>query len=349
MLTNGPSSALTSAPPAQIDLFAVPHADTLWHKKHWLIALSGGPDSFALWHAALTQTAGHEITITAVTIDHGLRADSALEAEALAAFARQNGWRHHILKWQGPKPTSRLQERARAARYQLICAYADDIGADALLSAHHADDQMETILFRLSRGSGPAGLAGMAALSMKGRLEHYRPLIHHRKAELITYCATHELPCFFDPSNKDPRFARSKARELLPLFESHGMNAEQWLRLGRRAARAEKALAALAAVVIAHLPALAGPHSYSLPYAALIGLPEEILLRLIIQEIQRIGGEEVAPRLEQSEALLDNLTRALAHHQSYRQTLAHCLISLGPKGLRISRAKPRRTCGHQPI
>ena len=343
MLTSHSTPTHNNQEQDDLPLLTFSSSHSLWQKKHWLIGVSGGPDSMALWHAAIQHAPSQGIQVSAVTIDHGLRPAARIEAETLALFAQQRDWAHYIAQWEGDKPTTRLQERARTARYQLIIDLAHRIGADALLTAHHADDQMETILFRLSRGSGPAGLAGMAAHSIKSGLDHYRPLLERRKADLIHYCQVNELPVFNDPSNNDPRFARAQARALLPNFEKAGMAADSWLRLGRRAARAEQALASLAHNTITALPATITASGYHLPYDAFMGLPNELKIRLITQEIQRINKNQGNPRLEQCEHLIDELTQPLAQGLTASHTLAQCLISLNlKKGFSITRAPERR-------
>ncbi len=129
-----------------------------------VLAVSGGPDSTALlllaarWRKARRRGP----KLLAVTVDHGLRAGSAAEAKQVARLARSLGVPHRILRWTGAKPTSGLQEKARLARYRLLSEAAAKIGASHILTAHTLDDQAETVLMRLLRGSGPTGLSGMA-------------------------------------------------------------------------------------------------------------------------------------------------------------------------------------------
>ncbi|MFL9826765.1 tRNA lysidine(34) synthetase TilS [Rhodoplanes sp. SY1] len=129
-----------------------------------ILAVSGGPDSTALlwlaarWRATLTDGP----RLVAVTVDHGLRRQSIAEAEAVGGLAERLGVAHRVLRWTGDKPAAGLQEAARAARYRLLTEVAHEVGAAHVLTAHTRDDQAETVLFRLARGSGLSGLAGMA-------------------------------------------------------------------------------------------------------------------------------------------------------------------------------------------
>ena len=136
-----------------------------------LLAVSGGPDSTALLAMAVewARRAAKAPRLAAATVDHGLRNESADEAAAVGALCARLGVPHRVLVWSGDKPKTRIQERARAARYALLGAHASEIGAKAIVTAHHLDDQAETALFRLLRGSGVGGLRAMAASADRGR------------------------------------------------------------------------------------------------------------------------------------------------------------------------------------
>ncbi|HXZ18039.1 MAG TPA: tRNA lysidine(34) synthetase TilS, partial [Roseiarcus sp.] len=131
--------------------------------KATLIAVSGGPDSTALLLMAAEWAARRGARVFAATVDHGLRPESAAEAAGVALLSAKLSVPHATLVWSGAKPATRLQERAREARYRLLLAHAEKIGADRIATAHHLDDQAETVLFRLLRGSGVSGLKGMGA------------------------------------------------------------------------------------------------------------------------------------------------------------------------------------------
>jgi tRNA(Ile)-lysidine synthase len=309
-----------------------------------LIAVSGGPDSVALLGLAARWRAASPAAppIFAATVDHRLRTEARAEAELVAALAARCGIPHAILNWEGGKPRAGLQEAAREARYDLLAQEARRCGADVLATAHHADDQAETILMRLLRGSGVGGLAGMRPQTRRLGLRLVRPLLGLRKAELVDFCAREGLSFATDPSNADPRFARARLRRLCALLEGEGLAPEHWARLARRAARAEDALRAQADALAAAAVLDRGEGRVVLSMTALAAAPEEACLRLIGAEAAR-AGEGKPPRLERAEAALSRLLHAHAAGEAFAGTLAGALIRLTGRGaLTIERAPPRR-------
>jgi len=168
------------------------------------VAISGGPDSMALLWLANSVFPGR---VEAATVDHGLRPEAADEAAMVARWCEGEGIPHAILRPATPI-TGNIQSAARAVRYALLHDWRQKRDIDWLLTAHHADDQAETLLMRLNRGSGVAGLAGVRA---KGDAL-LRPLLGWRKSEMVALAAQHGLPTVQDPSNADPRFDRAALR-----------------------------------------------------------------------------------------------------------------------------------------
>ncbi len=176
------------------------------------LAVSGGPDSMAmlaLAHAALGDRA------IAATIDHRLRPEAADEAAMVAGYCTTLGVRHAILTPGAPIAGASIQARAREARYALLEAWAAGEGAAALLTAHHADDQAETLLMRAARGSGISGLAGIRGRRDLGRVALLRPLLGWRRAELRAVAEEAGAPFIDDPSNSDEAHDRTRFRRLL--------------------------------------------------------------------------------------------------------------------------------------
>jgi tRNA(Ile)-lysidine synthase len=308
-----------------------------------LLAVSGGPDSVALMLLAAQWSLRTKRDIATATIDHGLRPESHNEALLVGQWARAQGFSHHLLTWRGVKPSTRIQERARKARYQLLAQCAHDVGATAIVTAHHADDQAETILFRLTRGSGVAGLAGMAAVSSLDDLRLRRPLLSMRKQQLEAVCVKAGHDFLRDPSNENPDFARTRLRLLKSSLAQQGLDCAALLRLGARAAQAEEALAWSAARILASSPHARGDNDNVSRFDALMlqTLPKELLQRVVATQIARFGARQ-PPRLERLESAAQRLAEALAAQSSLRLTLGGALITLDKAELTIEREPPRR-------
>lgn len=168
------------------------------------VAVSGGPDSLALLLLAQAALPG---AIEAATVDHGLRPEAAAEAAFVARTCAALGVPHATLRPETPI-AGNIQSAARRARYRLLEGWRRARGLDWLLTAHHADDQAETLLMRLNRGSGIRGLSGVRAVN--GRIT--RPLLGWRRLELAAIAAAAGLTPVEDPSNSDPRFDRARVR-----------------------------------------------------------------------------------------------------------------------------------------
>lgn len=204
------------------------------------LAVSGGPDSLALLLLAAAARPG---LVEAATVDHALRPDSRAEAEMVAALCERLGVPHAILtvEWKA-KPETALQERARAARYRLLGGWAKDKGLGALLTAHHVDDQAETLVMRLARGAGVKGLAGMRRLVRVpgSEMALARPLLGWRRSELEQLCSAAGLTPIADPSNEDEQFERVRVRRALA--EAEWLDAGAVARSAANLAQADAAL-----------------------------------------------------------------------------------------------------------
>jgi tRNA(Ile)-lysidine synthase len=340
---------------------------------HWpalVLAVSGGPDSTALlvlaarWRAQMRRGP----RLLAVTVDHRLRPESAKEARAVQRLAEKLGIAHRIVRWWGSKPAAGLQAEARAARYALLAAAARKAGARHIVTAHTLDDQAETIFFRLARGSGLTGLAGMARVSLLpccrvgggqgprgkvhrarrtgGEIELVRPFLAISKARLIATLEAAKIPFAEDPSNTDPRFTRARLRKVMPLLAAEGLDAGRFSLLARRVARAE---ATIEAAVAAALPRVlltqwsnSGP--IMLDGSRFQELPAEVALRLLGRAIGRVGHEGHV-ELGKLEALFDAL-RGRGRNQTdggrFRRTLGGAVVTLAGGRLAVEKAPARR-------
>jgi tRNA(Ile)-lysidine synthase len=257
-------------------------------------------------------------------------------------LSRRLGLAHHLIEWRGAKPRARIQERAREARYRLLGACARSIGANYLVTAHHADDQAETVLFRLLRGSGVGGLRGMESLVEEDGLTIARPLLGLRKAELVAFCDANDVSFVTDPSNDDPRFARTQMRRLGALLAAEGLGVEEIARLSRRAARMEEAVAAQARAASERL---GWTHPQAKRDADVLFLePIEIVQRLLTAEVARVGGKAQRQiRLEAIETLAEDLRAAHADGKALRANVGGASVHLSARGvLSVNPEAPRR-------
>lgn len=179
------------------------------------VAVSGGPDSLAL---LLLAAAARPRQVEAATIDHGLRPEAQDEAAMVAELCDRLGVRHAILtaRWS-QVPETAIQERARHQRYMLLGYWAEENGLDAIVTAHHAEDQAETLLMRLARGAGVRGLAGMRPKSVTpgAHVRLVRPLLGWRRTELEDLCRAAGVSPISDPSNQDEKFERVRVRRAI--------------------------------------------------------------------------------------------------------------------------------------
>ncbi|MGR7995674.1 MULTISPECIES: tRNA lysidine(34) synthetase TilS [unclassified Xanthobacter] len=308
-----------------------------------VIAVSGGPDSTALlWLAARWRAGrGDGPELIAVTVDHALRPDSAAEAQGVGALCARLGIAHRILVWTGEKPRQGLQAAARDARYGLLGEAAAAFAASAVALAHTRDDQAETVLFRLGRGSGLTGLAAMRPRVARGGLTLLRPLLDVPKARLVATLEAAGVPFVRDPANTNPRFARARLRQLAPRLAEEGLDARRLAQLAARVARAD---AALEAATDAAAP-LCTPQgeAIALNAAALASLPEEVALRLLGRVLARIGTEGPV-ELGKLEQLHDALRARMSAGSGprFRRTLAGAVVTLGPDRVTVTAAPPRR-------
>ncbi|MEO7178159.1 MAG: tRNA lysidine(34) synthetase TilS [Allosphingosinicella sp.] len=265
------------------------------------VAVSGGPDSLALLLLAFAACPGR---VRAATVDHGLRAEGMAEAEAVARLCARIGVSHRILPVKVEAAGEGLQAAARSARYAALAEWMDEGGLSLLLTAHHADDQAETLLMRLNRGSGVAGLAGVRVAGpvpgTDGRLRLCRPLLGWRRSELQALVAAAGLEAARDPSNSDARFDRARLR--LRLAEAPWLDAAAVARSAALLAEAEAALDWTAAPLFA---ARAEVEDGAVRLRA-NGLPPELLRRLVLRCLRRLAPE-ARPRGESLAAFIARL------------------------------------------
>ena len=314
-----------------------------------VLAVSGGPDSTSLmllaarWRDALKT----KPALIAVTVDHGLRKELKHEAAAVARLARKLKIAHRTLRWTGRKPSAGLQNAARMARYQLLGDAARKASAAHILTAHTLDDQAETVLIRMSRGSGLTGLGAMTRMAVlpgdeERSITLVRPLLDVSKARLIATLRAAKIAYADDPSNQDPRFARVRLRRLMNALADEGLDAGRLAQLARRLRRAENAIEAAvdrAAALVVDTPR---PHTVALEARRFAELPAEIALRLLGRLIAQVGDEGPIElgKLEALKLALDGAQNA--DDGRFRRSLAGAIVTLAGRQMIVERAPPRR-------
>jgi tRNA(Ile)-lysidine synthase len=267
------------------------------------VALSGGADSMALMLRAAHWAKAQGGCATGVTVDHGLRAASSGEVRRVKSWLAARGIRHASLRWTGPKPHANLQAEARAARYRLLEQWCRTAGILHLLLAHQIEDQAETLLLRLARGSGVDGLAAMAAVSETAQVRLLRPLLGVSRGSLVALLESQRQKWIEDPSNEDERYGRVRWRALLPALAREGLGPERLAGTAQRQARARQVLEDEAARLLARAVAL-DPAGYAIllrdPFAA---APAELGLRALGSLLRCVGGGDYGPRLARLERL----------------------------------------------
>jgi tRNA(Ile)-lysidine synthase len=297
------------------------------------VAFSGGPDSTALLHMTIELAKVQGIAVTALIVDHGLRSESAEEAESAAVAARQAGANAVVLTWQGSDVKTGIQHAARNARYRLMSNWCHDNGVHHVLLGHHLDDQAATVLMRLRNGSGVGGLAAMREVTQRLGMNLVRPLLAARKSHLVEWLQDRNIRWIEDPSNQSQDFERNRINGWLARQDTDAHLAERLARLADRSARAEDALQSMAEDAWNRLAAVdTSTVSFDLP--AWRALPEEIAIRITARAIREVTME--TPGLA---VLEDTLVRLKAQQ---RANLAGALLSLDRGRLKISPEPARR-------
>ncbi len=259
------------------------------------IAVSGGSDSLAMLHLFATDAARMGGRLKAVTVDHGLRPESAAEAEQVGQICARLGVPHRVLRWQHGGVEGNLQDQARRARYGLIGAWARAEGVADVMIGHTADDQAETFLMGLGRAAGLDGLTGMRTHWVADGVTFWRPLLGLSRAELRAFLTRHRVDWIDDPSNENDRFVRIKARRVLQALKPLGVTVDRLNETIRHLAQAQEGLR------VATLQAwdrLGREEAGALH----IGQPEflqlgwEVQRRILLAAIHWLANDDYAPR-----------------------------------------------------
>ncbi len=291
------------------------------------VAVSGGSDSLALLH--LLDDWGR-VPLAAVTVDHGLRPESAGEAAHVAAICERLDIPHDVLTWQGWDGKGNLQDQARRTRYSMIADWARERGLDGVALGHTMDDQAETVLMRLAREAGVDGLSGMAPRVMRHGALFCRPLLGARREELREVLRDRRVAWADDPSNVDEEFERVRVRKALAALEPLGIGVARIAASASHLLDARNALAQVAADFARDkVKSAAGDLIFD--RTLLNRQPSEIRRRLLVGALKWVASAEYPPRRD----ALEDLDEAIARGEN--ATLHGCRIMVSDFTLRITR------------
>jgi tRNA(Ile)-lysidine synthase len=257
------------------------------------------------------------------TVDHRLRREAAAEAAMVVREAEARGLAARSLAWTDAKPATGVQEAARVARYRLIGEAMAADGAEVLLTAHHRHDQAETVLMRLTHGSGLDGLSGMAPFSSVEGVSIFRPLLGVDPEALRSMVEAEGMVPADDPSNRDPHYERVRWRQALPALATLGLDAEALSRFATRAAEAEAALAHTAARSFSELVKLDGFGAAEMDYEAFSAVPKAIGTRVLGRVLNIVGGRQNPRALGVVERLRETL---VVGDVSKTRTVLGCVV-----------------------
>lgn len=298
---------------------------------HIAVAVSGGSDSMALLRLA-EQWSRHLIKISVLTVDHGLRPGAAAEAVKVADWCAVLGLEHHILHWEGVKPKTGLQAKARMARYDLLSKWCNSNGVAYLLTGHTMDDQAETVLMRQQRTDTAESLAGIWETAVWDGVKVFRPLLGQSRADLRAYLTRLGQPWIEDPSNSDRRFERVRVRQTLAEEGRPDLQRIALAEIADKAGRAARALA-LATEQWVDGQLTSYPEGFgAIPRAGFYEL-DPAVQRRVLQQLLLIYG--AGNRAEPGE--LDYLAKWIMGHGISRKTLGGAMLACRQSSVLIGR------------
>jgi tRNA(Ile)-lysidine synthase len=300
-------------------------------EQHIALAVSGGSDSMALLRLAVQWAKGSP-KISVLTVDHGLRPEAAVEASKVAAWCDSLALDHHTLRWQGVKPKTGLQAKARAARYDLMSNWCKANGVKFLLTGHTLDDQAETVLMRQARTDTAESLAGIWETVDWAGVKLFRPLLGQSRSDLRAYLKGIGQPWIDDPSNDDVRFERVQVRQTLAGENKPDLRKMELVDIADKAGREARRLAAATELWI-NGQLTSYPEGFGIiPRAGFCELDPELQRRVLQQLLQIYGSGN---RAEPGE--LDHLATWAMGQENSRRTLGGAVLACRHASLLIGR------------
>jgi tRNA(Ile)-lysidine synthase len=304
------------------------------------LAVSGGADSLALmllaqrWAAGLSKAS----KLIVYSVDHGLRPEAGAEVAMVLRAAARLGLAARGLAWSGEKPASGVQEAARAARYRLMGAAMAEDGASVLLTAHHIQDQAETVLMRMAHGSGIEGLKGMTEFAEVEGVRVHRPLLDVDPKALRAVVEAAGLSPAEDPSNVDPHYERVRWRQAMPQLSELGLDAGALAQFAARMAEADAAIAQVVDGCFTEIVRLDGFGAARIELAPFIGLSPAISTRVLGRVLNIVGGRQKPRALGQVERLRQTIAEA---GLAKATTVLGCVIRIKDGGIAVAREPGR--------
>lgn len=311
------------------------------------LAVSGGTDSTALmllvkrWLDSLSLKTP---AITILTVDHGLRKEAAAEARWVKERSAKLGFSHRTLVWTASKPVTALQAAARRARYDLLAGFCRDHSIQAMVTAHTSDDQAETMMMRLARGSGLDGLSGMAPATCWDGIDLLRPLLGTSRADLEAFLRNQHHDWLEDPTNQDENYERVRVRSALKAAKKLGISNEKLSLSAHRLGRARKALEIMTADFLKSNLTVHEAGFGEMDMEFFFQTAEELALRSLARMIKAFGGSDSLlqlSKIEEAYVRLKNRSRPL--------TLGGCQIALRRGRMFFFREYGRMTVPEVPL
>jgi len=260
------------------------------------LAVSGGGDSMALLYLMDEWASQNQQKLYVATVDHGLRKESASEAKIVETECKKLNIECKILKWNGWNKVGNLLDAARNARNELIGEWADELRLNSVATGHTADDQAETFLLRLARGSGVDGLSGMAPFGYKKAMLWFRPILAYRRSDLRAFLSYKGIKWVDDPSNENTRFERIKMRQAQNMLDNLGLTVDRLVETADKMATARSALELLTKECAENVTSLTILGTVKLDVKAFSLLPLELRYRLIAHVLKWVSGSKYRPR-----------------------------------------------------
>lgn len=297
-----------------------------------VVAVSGGADSLALTLLAKEYADEKSLVLEAVTVDHKLRPESTAEAKQVFEILTNRGITHHTLTWEHDEHINRRHERAREARYCFLIEFCKNYPNPALLTAHHQQDQIETILMRFLKGSGPAGFRGIQAVRNEENIPIIRPLLEISPLDLRSYLNDKDITWIEDPSNADSHYERTRVRQLVDQIKGLGWKDQGILESAAKIYRLHETLENITTGYAQDFVISDDP--LTLNQTAFFTIPHQIQKQYLRQAIWKIGGADYPKPYPTIEAVLEMLKQPKVN--GYK--IAGCMIDVAKKSICLSQS-----------